>query len=75
MINFTLGVDLGSPSMKYPKNGFKIKNNTQIPKMNPDRGFCFIVQWGNRIELIVRNALNFRGEMDYGSSSTGKKTK
>ena len=43
MINITLGVVLGSPSMKYPKNGFKIINITQITKMNPARGFCFIV--------------------------------
>ena len=45
MINITLGVVLGSPSMKYPKNGFKIINITQIPKMNPARCFCFIVQY------------------------------
>ena len=44
MINITLGVVSGSPSMKYPKNGFKIINITQIPEMNPARGFCFIVQ-------------------------------
>ena len=46
MINITLGVVLGSPSMKYPKNGFKTINITQIPKMNPARGFCFIVYCG-----------------------------
>ena len=43
MINITLGVVLGSPNMKYPKNWFKIINITQIPEMNPARGFCFIV--------------------------------
>ena len=43
MINITFGVFLGSPSMKYPKIGFKIMNITQIPKMNPARGLCFIV--------------------------------
>ena len=32
------------------------------------------MQGENRIE-IVKNELNFRGEMDYGSPSTGKKTK
>ena len=48
MINITLGVVLGSPSMKYPKNGFKIINITQIPKMNPARGFCFIVHCKRR---------------------------
>ena len=52
MINFTLGVDLGSPSMKYPKNGFKIINITQIPKMNPARGFCFIVEWFIQNKMI-----------------------
>ena len=45
MINITLGVVLGSPNMKYPKNWFKIINITQIPEMNPARGFCFIVQY------------------------------
>ena len=43
MINITFSVFLGSPSMKYPKIGFKIMNITQIPKMNPARGSCFIV--------------------------------
>ena len=46
MINITLGVALGSPNMKYPKNWFKIMNITQIPEMNPARGFCFIVHCG-----------------------------
>ena len=53
MINITLGVVLGSPSMKYPKNGFKIINITQIPKMNPARGFCFIVQWENTSFVLI----------------------
>ena len=44
MINITLGVVMGSPSVKYPKNEFIIINITQIPKINPARGFCFIVQ-------------------------------
>ena len=43
MINITLGVALGSPNMKYPKNWFEIMNITQIPEMNPARGFCFSV--------------------------------
>ena len=45
MINITLDVVLGSPSMKYPKNEFKIINITQILKINPARGFCFIVHY------------------------------
>ena len=53
MINITLGVVLGSPSMKYPKNGFKIINISQILKMNPARGFCFIVQCNVCIKCIM----------------------
>ena len=48
MINITLGVVLWSPNMKYPKNWLKIINSTQIPEMNPARGFYFIVQWEDR---------------------------
>ena len=51
MINITLGVVLGSPNMKYPKNWFKIINITQIPEMNPTRGFCFIVHCFNQAIL------------------------
>merc|ERR1712131_140156 len=50
MINITLGVFFGYPSMKYPKNGFKIINITQIPKMNPAMGFCFIVHWSTTMD-------------------------
>ena len=54
MINITLGVVLGSPNMKYPKNWFKIINITQIPEMNPARGFCFIVHWS----VVSKQALS-----------------
>ena len=54
MINITLDVVLGSPSMKYPKNGFKIINITQIPKMNPARCFCFIVHCCDKRFAIYR---------------------
>ena len=54
MINITLGVDLGSPNMKYPKNGFKIINITQIPEMNPARGFCFIRVKGPTVPVQSR---------------------
>ena len=32
------------PTIKYQKNGFKIKINESIPKMYPDPLFCFTVQ-------------------------------